>query len=107
MSEPPTTVRFSFSSPTMAFVGREREQALLHESLAAARAGSGGGVLIGGGAGIGKTTLTTRLFAEAQERGVLAMAGAALPNQLGNLPRPRRPLISQEPEVAAFQDRLV
>ncbi|HET8629042.1 MAG TPA: AAA family ATPase, partial [Thermomicrobiales bacterium] len=56
-------------------VGRERERALLRERLAAALAGQGGLVLIGGEAGIGKTSLAAALAAEARERGALALAG--------------------------------
>jgi DNA-binding CsgD family transcriptional regulator len=46
-------------------VGRDREQELLRHLLGAALAGAGHVVLIGGEAGIGKTTLTTWLAAEA------------------------------------------
>ena len=49
-------------------VGREREQATLREQLAAALAGRGSLVLIGGEAGIGKTTLAEALLREAAER---------------------------------------
>lgn len=42
-------------------VGRDREQALLREQLAAALAGTGGLVLIGGEAGSGKTVLLQAL----------------------------------------------
>ena len=41
-------------------VGRDRELAILRERLAAALAGQGGLVLIGGEAGIGKTPLRRR-----------------------------------------------
>ncbi len=55
--------------------GRERELALLRERLAAARAGKGGLVLIGGEAGIGKTTLAGALCEEAAARGVKVLVG--------------------------------
>jgi hypothetical protein len=56
-------------------VGREREQAQLRELLEAMLAGQGSIVLLSGEAGIGKTTLTSWLSAEAEERGVLVVAG--------------------------------
>src|ERR671932_1671572 len=56
-------------------VGRDREEALLRERLAAALAGRGSLVLIGGEAGIGKTALAEALLAEATERGALALVG--------------------------------
>jgi DNA-binding CsgD family transcriptional regulator len=56
-------------------VGREREQAALHEALGRALAGQGSLVLIGGEAGIGKTALAEGLLAEAAERGALALVG--------------------------------
>ncbi|MDQ2787169.1 MAG: AAA family ATPase [Chloroflexota bacterium] len=56
-------------------VGREREFTILHERLADAIAGRGGLVLIGGEAGIGKTTLAESLCREARERGALALVG--------------------------------
>jgi predicted ATPase len=56
-------------------VGRDREQAVLRERLAAALAGRGGLVLIGGEAGIGKTALAEALLAEAAEQGALVLTG--------------------------------
>jgi DNA-binding CsgD family transcriptional regulator/tetratricopeptide (TPR) repeat protein len=56
-------------------VGRAREQALLRDRLAAALAGRGSLVLIGGGAGIGKTALAEALGREAAERGALVLVG--------------------------------
>src|SRR5215210_3239842 len=56
-------------------VGREREQALLRDQLAAALAGEGGLVLIGGEAGIGKTALAEALLREAAEQGALVPVG--------------------------------
>ncbi len=55
--------------------GRAREQALLAEHLAAALAGRGSLVLIGGEAGIGKTALAEDLAREAAEQGALALVG--------------------------------
>jgi DNA-binding CsgD family transcriptional regulator len=57
-------------------VGRDREQALLREHLAAALAGRGGLVLIGGEAGIGKTALAEALLAEAAAQGALVLVGS-------------------------------
>jgi DNA-binding CsgD family transcriptional regulator len=56
-------------------VGRTRERALLRGGQAAARAGRGGIVLIGGEAGIGKTALAEWLLAEAAEQGALPLVG--------------------------------
>jgi DNA-binding CsgD family transcriptional regulator len=56
-------------------VGRERELATLREYLDAALAGRGGLVLIGGEAGIGKTTLAETTLREATERGAAALVG--------------------------------
>ncbi|HEX5501496.1 MAG TPA: AAA family ATPase, partial [Thermomicrobiales bacterium] len=59
-----------------ALVGRARELALLRERLAAALAGRGGLVAIGGEAGVGKTTLARALLREAAARGALLATGA-------------------------------
>lgn len=56
-------------------VGREREQEMLRERLAAAITGQGSLVLIGGEAGVGKTALVEALCAEAQQHGALALVG--------------------------------
>src|SRR5438132_42966 len=56
-------------------VGRERELSVLHDALDAATMGHGSLVLIGGEAGIGKTTLAETLLAEGAERGALSVAG--------------------------------
>lgn len=47
----------------------------MRQTLDDLAAGSGSLVLIGGEVGIGKTTLTTWLLAEAEEHGVVALAG--------------------------------
>ena len=60
---------------TTPLVGREREQATLREALAAALAGRGSLVLIGGEAGIGKTALAEATLAEAGSQGVLTLVG--------------------------------
>ncbi len=56
-------------------VGRDRELGVLRERLAAALAGQGGLVLIGGEAGIGKTSLAETLCREATEKGALVLVG--------------------------------
>jgi len=56
-------------------VGRQRELELLGRRLTATLAGRGGTVLIGGEAGIGKTTLVGLLCRQALGRGALVLAG--------------------------------
>ncbi|MGA7672043.1 MAG: AAA family ATPase, partial [Nitrolancea sp.] len=58
-------------------VGREREQTQLREQLERMLAGQGGTILVGGEAGIGKSTLVEDLSAEAEERGCLVLWGHA------------------------------
>jgi hypothetical protein len=55
--------------------GREAEQARLRQLLDAAVGGSGGLVLIGGEAGIGKTALATSIAREAHGRGIPVWVG--------------------------------
>jgi transcriptional regulator with XRE-family HTH domain/tetratricopeptide (TPR) repeat protein len=55
--------------------GREREQQRLRASLAAAIAGQGRLVLIGGQAGIGKTALAEALAGDAAQAGALVLTG--------------------------------
>ena len=56
-------------------VGRARELATLRSALAAALAGHGGLVLVGGAAGIGKTALAEALIAEARGQGGQTLVG--------------------------------
>src|SRR5215210_7718814 len=58
-----------------ALVGREREQVFLREELAAAFAGHGRLVLLGGEAGIGKTTLARDLARDATARDLYVLSG--------------------------------
>jgi len=58
-------------------VGRERERALLRGHLEAAMAGRGHLVLVGGEAGIGKTTLVADLATQAENQGCLVLWGHA------------------------------
>ncbi len=55
--------------------GREKELALLREKLVAAQGGTGGLVLIGGEAGIGKTTLAAAVLREAAGQGFAVLEG--------------------------------
>ncbi|MFZ5816992.1 MAG: helix-turn-helix transcriptional regulator [Bacillota bacterium] len=57
---------------TFPLVGREHEMALLRTHLAAAEAGTGGLVLIGGEAGAGKSALAAHLLSEARSARVAA-----------------------------------
>src|SRR5262245_39969915 len=56
-------------------VGRAREQAALRDALADALAERGSLVIMGGEAGIGKTTLAEALLAEAAQQGALVLVG--------------------------------
>ncbi|MDF2757615.1 MAG: transcriptional regulator, LuxR family, partial [Thermomicrobiales bacterium] len=56
-------------------VGREREQVFLREELAAALSGHGRLILLGGEAGIGKTTLARDLARDAAARGGCVLTG--------------------------------
>lgn len=56
-------------------IGRSRERVLLHEEVVRAIAGRGRLVLIGGEAGIGKTTLARDAVQEARQRGALVLSG--------------------------------
>lgn len=61
--------------PASILVGRTQEQACLREELGAAIAGHGRLVLLGGEAGIGKTTLARDLVDEAKARDVRILTG--------------------------------
>jgi DNA-binding CsgD family transcriptional regulator/tetratricopeptide (TPR) repeat protein len=63
----------AFQTPTTV-VGRTRERAFLHEAFAQANAGRGQVVLVGGEAGIGKTTLVRDLLRDAGARQSLCLA---------------------------------
>jgi DNA-binding CsgD family transcriptional regulator len=56
-------------------VGRDRERAVLRQALAAALAGQGSLVLIGGEAGIGKTALAETVCREAADEGAIVLVG--------------------------------
>ncbi len=62
-------------TPPPLLVGREREQAVLRDHLAAALNGRGSLVLIGGEAGIGKTALAEMLCNAATTQGALVLVG--------------------------------
>lgn len=59
-------------------VGREREREMLHDRLTAACAGSGGLVLVGGEAGVGKTALAEALCTDVQQHGALILSRVLL-----------------------------
>jgi DNA-binding CsgD family transcriptional regulator len=61
--------------PIASLAGREREQATLRAALDAALAGQGALVLIGGEAGIGKTTLAEWALAETKAQGAQTLVG--------------------------------
>ncbi len=73
----------SLRSPPL-LVGRSREQDVLRAELAAARGGHGRLVLLGGEAGIGKTSLARDLIREADALGWRVLAGSCY--DLSNTP---------------------
>lgn len=89
-----------------AIVGREREQVVLREDLAAVLAGRGRFVLLSGEAGIGKTALAHDLAEQAERLGA-AVAAAHFPES-GGAPAfaPWRELLAALPRAAAGADRL-
>ncbi len=58
-------------------VGREREQTMLRAQLDRMLLGDGGTILVGGEAGIGKTTLVEDLSIDAEDQGALVLWGHA------------------------------
>jgi DNA-binding CsgD family transcriptional regulator len=56
-------------------VGREREHAILGERVTRAIAGNGGLILIGGEAGIGKTSLAEAACRDAEQHGAILLSG--------------------------------
>ena len=71
----PTAQADATRFPPPDIVGRAREQALLREQFAAAAAGRGGVVLVGGEAGIGKTTLVSEAVEHALAAGASVLTG--------------------------------
>lgn len=65
----------AFSHHTDGIFGRDRERSALGALLDQAKSGNGSIVLIGGHAGIGKTTLADDLSRRAGERGMLVLTG--------------------------------
>jgi DNA-binding CsgD family transcriptional regulator/tetratricopeptide (TPR) repeat protein len=68
------------------FIGRASELAVLDEALARAVDGIGGGVIVGGEAGIGKTWLVDRFLESARQRGARTLVGACLEFGAGDVP---------------------
>jgi DNA-binding CsgD family transcriptional regulator len=74
MGSPAESSRHVFRTP---IVGRTREHAHVRDQLDAALSGQGGVALIGGEAGIGKTTLANALGDEAATHGAFVLTGHA------------------------------
>lgn len=70
-------------------VGRDTELATLHEAVDRAVAGSGTTVVLSGEPGVGKSRTVAALMAEAEERGLVVLAGRAV---RASTPTPLRPL---------------
>lgn len=64
-----------FGRQSSSLVGRERDQALLRDWLSSSLPGHGSLVLVGGEAGIGKTTLVEALAREAAGNGAFVLTG--------------------------------
>jgi class 3 adenylate cyclase/tetratricopeptide (TPR) repeat protein len=76
VASPPTNLpQHSVPVPTTIIVGREPERSTLRRQLDAAFGGRGRLVLLGGEAGIGKTTLAKDLAADAETRGTCVLTG--------------------------------
>jgi DNA-binding CsgD family transcriptional regulator len=92
------------ASPVL--VGREGEQVFLREELAATLSGHGRLVLLGGEAGIGKTTLAKDLAEEAAVRGAAVAISRCY--EVGGVPAfgPWRELLADLPSPVADDDPL-
>ncbi|MEU8076328.1 AAA family ATPase [Catellatospora citrea] len=66
---------------TAGLIGRAHPSSVLHDEVARALAGQGGLVLVGGEAGIGKTSLLTAAMAQARAAGALVVAGTCWDEQ--------------------------
>jgi transcriptional regulator with XRE-family HTH domain/tetratricopeptide (TPR) repeat protein len=71
-------VRRSHTRPSGPFVGRDRQMASARSWLAEARSGEPRFILLGGDAGIGKSTLLAHVLAEARASGWLTLNGSCL-----------------------------
>jgi len=69
------------TGPTHALVGRTRERELLRDAFAMARSGHGRLCLIGGEAGLGKTSLARDLAATAGALGARVLSGSCYESQ--------------------------
>lgn len=67
-------------------VGRDRERARLEAGFEAAAQGRGSTIIVGGEAGIGKTTLVAHLAATARAAGATVLTGACLPTGSASIP---------------------
>jgi DNA-binding CsgD family transcriptional regulator/tetratricopeptide (TPR) repeat protein len=85
------------------FVGRRAELARLEEAVQASRRGQRAVVILGGEAGIGKTTLVTELARRAREGGAEVLIGGCLDLDLGGVPY--APLVEALRDLAARRQR--
>ena len=93
-----------------AFAGRNAERAMLTRALDQAEGGSGKIVLIGGGAGVGKTRLAAEIADDATRRGMLTVVGGCYDREE---PVPLVPFVeileaalAQTQNLAAFRETL-